>query len=985
MAVTTVAQFAAELNRPAGTLLEQLQSAGVAKKSLDDALTEADKERLLVHLRKSHGTDSADRKKITLTRKTSSEIRQADASGKARTIQVEVRKKRTFVKRDDVPAGAEEAQAPAIDEAELQRREDEANAQAEQLRRQEEEMAEQARQRADREREAAEAAAKADAEARVIAEAAAAREAAQTAARAAAAAIEKAANSPASSARKSGKASAAVPASESPAPAPAPVVEAPAAPAPVAEAPAPAPVVEPPKSGIRIVKASDAEAAEKAALEAVAKRRRAAESEAAAIRAMMSKPKGVQTAKKPEEPPKPVAGKEAISGTIHKPKAVAGAPGAATTAAKPGDKKSVKSEKLSSSWADDAAKKRALAGKGRSDGGGANRPGWRAPRGGRRGERDQGQSNFQAPTEMVIQDVHIPETISVADLAHKMSVKAAEVIKQLMKLGQMVTINQQLDQETAMIVVEEMGHKAFAAKLDDPDAFLEEEHSATEGEDLPRAPVVTIMGHVDHGKTSLLDYIRRTRVAAGEAGGITQHIGAYHVETPRGMITFLDTPGHAAFTAMRARGATATDLVILVVAADDGVMPQTKEAISHAKAANVPLVVAMNKIDKPGANLERLKGELVAESVVPEDFGGDVPFVPVSAKTGEGIDSLLEQVLLQAEVLELKAPTAALAKGLVIEAKLDKGRGPVATVLVQSGTLKRGDVVLAGSSYGRVRAMLDEDGKSCQEAGPSIPVEIQGLTEVPQAGDEFMVLSDERRAREIATFRQGKYREVTLNRRQAAKLENIFENVGEGAAQTLALIIKADVQGSQEALGQSLVKLSTPEVKVQIVHAAVGGITESDVNLAIASKAVIIGFNVRADANARKLAEGNGVDLRYYNIIYDAVDEVKAAMTGMLAPEQREEVIGSAEIRTVFVASKIGTVAGCMVTSGVARRSARFRLLRENVVIYTGEVDSVKRMKDDVREVAEGFECGIKLKNYNDIAEGDQLEFFEVKEVARTL
>ena len=986
MAVTTVAQFAAELNRPAGTLLEQLQSAGVAKKSPDDALTESDKERLLEHLRNAHGTNSADRKKITLTRKSTSEIKQADASGKARTIQVEVRKKRTFVKRDDMPAGVDDAAAAALEEAELQRREDEANAQAEQLRRQEEELAEQARQRAERERqerEAAEAAAKAAAEARAAAEAEAARQAAEAAAKAAAAAaIEKAASpapAPAPAAAKT------VPTAGKSAPAAAALPPA-VAPAPAAAAPAAAVPAEVPKPGIRIVKAVEAEAAEKAALDAVARRRKAAEAEAAAIREMMNKPKGPQFAKKPEEP-KPVVGKEAISGTIHKPKAVPGAPTAtpATTAAKPGDKKSVKSEKLSSSWADDAAKKRALAGKGRSDGGGANRPGWRAPRGGRRGERDSGPSNFQAPTEMVIQEVHVPETISVADLAHKMSVKAAEVIKQLMKLGQMVTINQQLDQETAMIVVEEMGHKAFAAKLDDPDAFLEEEHSATEGEDLPRAPVVTIMGHVDHGKTSLLDYIRATRVAAGEAGGITQHIGAYHVETPRGMITFLDTPGHAAFTAMRARGATATDLVILVVAADDGVMPQTKEAISHAKAANVPLVVAMNKIDKPGANLERLKGELVSESVVPEDFGGDVPFVPVSAKTGEGIDSLLEQVLLQAEILELKAPKDALAKGLVIEAKLDKGRGPVATVLVQSGTLKRGDVVLAGSSYGRVRAMLDEDGKSCQEAGPSIPVEIQGLTEVPQAGDEFMVLTDERRAREIATFRQGKYREVTLNRRQAAKLENIFENVGEGAAQTLALIIKADVQGSQEALAQSLLKLSTPEVKVQIVHAAVGGISESDINLAIASKAVIIGFNVRADSNARKLAEGNGIDLRYYNIIYDAVDDVKAAMTGMLAPEQREEVIGSAEIRTVFVASKIGTVAGCMVTSGVVRRNAKFRLLRNNVVIYTGELDSLKRMKDDVREVNEGFECGIKLKNYNDIAEGDQLEFFEVKEVARTL
>ena len=502
---------------------------------------------------------------------------------------------------------------------------------------------------------------------------------------------------------------------------------------------------------------------------------------------------------------------------------------------------------------------------------------------------------------------------------------------------------------------------------------------------MTRAPVVTVMGHVDHGKTSLLDYIRRARVAAGEAGGITQHIGAYHVETPRGMITFLDTPGHAAFTAMRARGAKATDIVILVVAADDGVMPQTKEAIAHAKAAGVPIVVAMNKIDKPDANLERLKSELVAEGVIPEDFGGDAPFVPVSAKTGQGIDTLLEQVLLQAEVLELKAPAEAAARGLVIEAKLDKGRGPVASILVQSGTLKKGDVVLAGSSYGRVRAMLDEDGKSIESAGPSLPVEIQGLTEVPQAGDEFMVLADERRAREIATFRQGKYREVTLNKRQAAKLEGMFEGMGEGAAQTLSLIVKADVQGSQEALAQSLVKLGTAEVKVQIVHAAVGGITESDVNLAIASKAVIIGFNVRADVGARKLAEGNGVDIRYYNIIYDAVDEVKAAMTGMLAPEQKEETIGTAEIRTVFVASKIGTVAGCMVTAGQVTRNARFRLLRDNVVVYTGELESLKRMKDDVREVKEGFECGIKLKNYNDIKEGDQLEFFEVKEVARTL
>ena len=555
----------------------------------------------------------------------------------------------------------------------------------------------------------------------------------------------------------------------------------------------------------------------------------------------------------------------------------------------------------------------------------------------------------------------------------------------MMKLGQMVTINQQLDQETAMIVVEEMGHKALAAKLDDPEAFLEEEEAATEAVELPRAPVVTVMGHVDHGKTSLLDYIRRTRVASGEAGGITQHIGAYHVDTPHGTITFLDTPGHEAFTAMRARGAQATDIVILVCAADDGVMPQTKEAISHAKAAGVPIVVAMTKIDKPEANIERVKSELVGEEVVPEDFGGDSPFVGVSSKTGQGIDELLEQVLLQAEVLELKAPQDALAKGLVIEAKLDKGRGPVATVLVQSGTLKRGDVVLAGSSYGRVRAMLDEGGKPSTEAGPSIPVEIQGLTEVPRAGDEFMVLADERRAREIATFRQGKYRDVKLAKQQAAKLENMFDNMGQGDVQTLSLILKADVQGSQEALAASLLKLSTEEVRVQVVHAAVGGISESDVNLAIASKAIIIGFNVRADAGARKLAEGNGVDMRYYNIIYDAVDEVKAALGGMLAPEQREEMLGTAEIRTVFVASKIGTVAGSMVTSGLVRRNARFRLLRENIVIYTGEVESVRRMKDDVKEVKEGFECGIKLKNVTDFKEGDVIECFEIKEVARTL
>ncbi|MBA4217191.1 MAG: translation initiation factor IF-2 [Methylibium sp.] len=1005
MAVTTVAQFAAELNKPAGTLLEQLQAAGVKKSSVDDALSESDKERLLDHLRTAHGTAGADRKKITLVKKSTTEIKQADASGKARTIQVEVRKKRTFVKRDDA---ADEA-AAGPDEAELLRREEEAQAQAAALRAQEEELAAKVKAREEAERAAREAAEarRAEEQAAAAAAAKAAAEAAEAAAAAAkadsksdelaesrarsaaAAAAEAAAINKAAAAKRAAKAAPAPEAPEvvaAPAPAPAPEVVAPPPPAPEAAKPA-----------LRVVKAVDAAAEEKQKQDDLARRRKAAEDEAAKIRAMMNAPKKVLVAPKKEEP-KPAEG-AGIKGTIHKkagaPGATAAAPGTGAGAAKPGDKKSVKSEKLSSSWADDAAKKRGLKTIGAGPAGAA-RPGggnWRAPArgaGGRRGDRGangNGASGFQAPVEQQVQEVHVPETISVADLAHKMSVKAAEVIKQLMKLGQMVTINQQLDQETAMIVVEEMGHKAFAAKLDDPDAFLEEEGSSAEQqhEALPRAPVVTVMGHVDHGKTSLLDYIRRSRVAAGEAGGITQHIGAYHVETPRGMITFLDTPGHAAFTAMRARGAKATDIVILVCAADDGVMPQTKEAIHHAKAAGVPIVVAMTKVDKPDANIERVKSELVGEEVVPEDFGGDSPFVGVSSKTGQGIDELLEQVLLQAEVLELKAPVESLAKGLVIEAKLDKGRGPVATVLVQSGTLKRGDVVLAGSTYGRVRAMLDEDGKATAEAGPSIPVEIQGLTEVPQAGDEFMVLADERRAREVATFRQGKYRDVKLAKQQAAKLENMFNEMGQGDVQTLPLIIKADVQGSQEALAASLLKLSNAEVKVQIVHAAVGGISESDINLAIASKAVIIGFNVRADAGARKLAEGNAVDLRYYSIIYDAVDDVTNAMSGMLAPEQREEALGTAEIRVVFVASKIGTVAGSMVTSGLVRRGARFRLLRDNTVVYTGEVESVRREKDDVREVKEGFECGIKLKNYSDIKEGDQLEFFEVKEVARTL
>ena len=584
-----------------------------------------------------------------------------------------------------------------------------------------------------------------------------------------------------------------------------------------------------------------------------------------------------------------------------------------------------------------------------------------------------------------MREVAVPETITVGELAHKMAVKAAEVIKTLMKLGSMATINQVLDQETAMIVVEEMGHKGKLAKLEDPEAYLTDVQQEAAAESVTRPPVVTVMGHVDHGKTSLLDYIRRAKVAAGEAGGITQHIGAYHVETPRGVVTFLDTPGHEAFTAMRARGAKVTDLVILVVAADDGVMPQTIEAINHAKAGEVPLVVAINKIDKPDANPEKVKQELLSHGVVPEEYGGDAPFVPVSAKTGQGIDDLLERVLLQAEILELKAPIDAPAKGVVIEARLDRGRGPVASLLVQSGTLKRGDVVLAGAAFGRVRAMLDENAKPVQSAGPSIPVEVQGLSEVPQAGEEMVVMPDERKAREIALFRQGKYRDVKLAKQQAAKLENVFEQMGEGEKKTLAIVLKADVQGSQEALAHALTRLSTDEVKVNVVHAAVGGITESDVNLAMASQAVIIGFNTRADATARKLIESAGVEVRYYNIIYEAVEEIKAALSGMLAPERKEQVIGLVDVRQVFRISKVGVVAGCYVLEGNVKRGAQVRVLRENVVIHTGDLDSLKRFKEDVREVKAGFECGISLKNFNDLKEGDQLEVFEVMEVARTL
>ena len=885
MAFMTVSQFASELKMPAPALLEQLAKAGVSKQAFNDTLSEQDKTRLLDYLRKSHG-DAVPKAKITLTRKQTSEIRASDSSGKARTIQVEVRKKRVFVKRDASELAAEVAAEVPTD-----------------------------------------------------------RPAPEPVAAPQPAAIPE-------------------------------VVLAAAVEAPAAAAPAP------PAAAVAVVPRSTIDPAQQALREAETKRygklsaiqaaefkqkhdteaRARAEAEARLVEQQ------TQLAAAESKKAKEQAAAAGVSGTIHKP------------AAKPDGAKPKSAKK--DAWKDDAAKRRAI--KTRGD---AGTSGWRGSKGsGRHGRHAHVEDvPVQQPVEAIVREVHVPETISVADLAHKMTVKSTEVIKTLMKMGSMVTINQVLDQETAMIVVEEMGHLAFAAKLDDPDAFLADQGDHRDVVQLPRAPVVTVMGHVDHGKTSLLDYIRKSRVAHGEAGGITQHIGAYHVETPRGMITFLDTPGHEAFTAMRARGAKATDLVILVVAADDGVMPQTKEAIAHARAANVPLVVAVTKIDKPDANLERVKQELVAEGVVPEEYGGEAPFVGVSAKTGEGIDALLEQVLLQAEVLQLMAPEEAPAKGLVIEARLDKGKGPVATILVLSGTLRRGDVLLAGAVFGRVRAMLDENGKAVDSAGPSIPVEIQGLTDVPAAGDEAMVLLDERKAREIALFRQGKFRDVKLAKQQAAKLEDMFEQLAEGEIRTLPLVIKADVQGSQEALVQSLNKLSTGEVKVSVIHAGVGGISESDINLAAASKAVVIGFNTRADVGARKAAESLGVDIRYYNIIYAAVDEVKAALSGMLAPEKREVLLGLVEIRQVFRISRIGAVAGCMVLSGVAKRNASVRLLRNGTVIHTGELDSLKRFKDDVREVKEGFECGLSLKNFNDINEGDQLEVFEVQEIARTL
>ena len=941
----SVTQFAGELRMPAAVLLEQLQKAGVNKTSPSELLTEHDKAKLLEYLRRSHG-ESQPKGKITLTRKQTSEIRATDSSGRARTVQVEVRKKRVFVKRDEL--GVESAAQDALSAEDPMSMLSEVD----------------------------------DVELESVAEPQ----------------LEPVVQELAPEVEPETVEEVAPVVEQEPEPEPAPEVLPEPEPA-VAEAVAEnsTEASEParespsaPRKTLNISILSDEERAAReresrrheelrarqlADLKAKQERDAAARAAAEARRVEEEARVRAEAEKRAEAAKAPAKEVKGPSGTLHRP-------------AKTDDRAAGKDAKRgvrggAAEPASEGEKRRGLKTRGEVGATGS----WRGARGGGRHGRGQAddQKSFQAPVEPVVREIHVPETISVADLAHKMAVKATEVIKALMKMGSMVTINQVLDQETAMILVEELGHKAVAAKLDDPDAFLADADTHHDATEEPRAPVVTVMGHVDHGKTSLLDYIRRAKVASGEAGGITQHIGAYHVETARGMLTFLDTPGHEAFTAMRARGAKATDIVILVVAADDGVMPQTREAIHHAHAAGVPLVVAVNKIDKHEANPERVKQELIAEGVVPEEFGGDVMFINVSAKSGQGIDELLEGVLLQAEVLELKAPAETPAKGLIIEARLDKGRGPVATMLVQSGTLRKGDVMLVGATFGRIRAMLDENGKAVDEAGPSIPVEVLGLADVPSAGDEAIVLADEKKAREIALFRQGKFREVKLAKQQAAKLESMFEQMSEGEVKTLPLIVKADVQGSQEALVQALNKLSTDEVRVNAIHSGVGGITESDVNLAQASGAVIIGFNTRADAGARKLAENFGVDIRYYNIIYDAVDEVKAALSGLLSPERRENSLGLVEVRQVFRVPKVGAVAGCYVLEGVVKRGAQIRILRDNVVIHTGELESLKRFKDDVKEVKFGFECGLSIKNFNDVQEGDQLEVFEIQEFARTL
>lgn len=873
MAQVTVQQLAEVVGASSERLLAQMKEAGLPHSAPEEAVSDEDKQTLLTFLKRSHGESTAAPKRITLKRKTISTLRTSGSQGK-KTVNVEVRKKRTYVKR-----------APETEEPEV-------------------------------EPEVVEEVATPEVEP-VVEEVV-----------------------------------------------PEPVVE-----EVVAEEPAPEPVEEEDPANIdpeilrqrATERRRRKEAEEAAAREAAAKARKEAEAKAKLEAEAKTQEKAKEAPRKPkrlhEAPAAPA------KDDTRKPRSRLGR-------SAPGGRGKQRGHNLSLADLD-------------GDGGSMRR------RGGRKkikaAHAEHGKHGFEQPTESIVREVELADMISVGGLAQQMAVKSGEVIKELMKLGVMANINQMIDQDTAMLVVEEFGHKVKLISADALEEKLEETLSQHEGNDEPRAPVVTVMGHVDHGKTSLLDYIRKSQVAEGEAGGITQHIGAYHVETDHGMISFLDTPGHAAFTAMRARGAKSTDIVILVVAADDGVMPQTEEAVAHAKAADVPLIVAVNKIDKEGADPERVKNELSAKEVIPEDWGGDTQFINVSAHTGEGISDLLDAVLLQAELLELQAPRDVPAQGIVIESRLDKGRGPVASLLVQSGTLRQGDIVLAGLQFGRVRAMLDENGKPIDEAGPSIPVEILGLDGTPAAGDLFAVVENEKRAREVAVFRQEKTRDTKLARQQAAKLDNMFDSMTAGEKKTLNIVVKADVRGSLEALQTALLDLGNDEVQVNIVSGGVGGITETDINLAMTSEAVVFGFNVRADAAARSIVENEGVDLRYYNVIYDLIDDVKQALSGMLPPELREEIVGIAEVRDVFRSPKFGQIAGCMVTEGSVLRSKPIRVLRDNVVIYEGELESLRRHKDDVNEVRNGTECGIGVKNYTDVKVGDLIEVYEVKEIARSL
>ncbi|MHC6526386.1 translation initiation factor IF-2 [Vibrio proteolyticus] len=905
MTQRTVKALSEEIGTPVDRLLEQLADAGMNKAS-EDVVSDDEKQKLLTHLKKEHGDTSGESgpTRLTLQRKTRSTLSVNAGGGKSKNVQVEVRKKRTYVKRSTIEDEAQrEAEEAAMREAEeLAKREAE----------------EQVKRDAEAKREAEEAA-KRDAEEK------AKREAEEKAKRDA---EEKAK-------RESDKG-----------------------------------------SELTAEEKSKQEAARKEAEEL--KRRREEE----------AKRKAEEESQRQLEEARELAQKneERWSAAEKKKGDMENTDYHVTTSQYAREAEDEADRKVEGSGRRKSNKK--MSSKSDSQERGARNQ--RGGKGGRKGKLSKPakpasmQHGFDKTATVAKSDVMIGETIILSELANKMSVKATEVIKVMMKMGAMATINQVIDQETAQLVAEEMGHRVILRKENElEEAVLSDRDS--DAESVPRAPVVTIMGHVDHGKTSTLDYIRRAHVASGEAGGITQHIGAYHVETPNGMITFLDTPGHAAFTAMRARGAQATDIVVLVVAADDGVMPQTKEAIQHAKAAGVPLIVAVNKIDKEEANPDNVKNELAQYDVIPEEWGGENMFVHISAKQGTNIEQLLETILLQAEVLELTAVKEGMASGVVVESRLDKGRGPVATVLVQSGTLHKGDIVLCGQEYGRVRAMRDEVGNEVTEAGPSIPVEILGLSGVPAAGDEATVVRDERKAREVANYRQGKFREVKLARQQKAKLENMFSNMAAGDVAELNIVLKADVQGSVEAIADSLVKLSTDEVKVNIVGSGVGGITETDAVLAAASNAIVLGFNVRADASARRTIETENLDLRYYSIIYQLIDEVKQAMSGMLAPEFKQEIIGLAEVRDVFKSPKLGAVAGCMVTEGVIKRNNPIRVLRDNVVIYEGELESLRRFKDDVAEVKNGYECGIGVKNYNDVRVGDQIEVFEIVEVKRTI